>query len=118
MTILSSKQRKRDGVIDPVFILLFGTLILLMFFAVFTGDVDVSVNNVLEYFGDIPTRMSLTSQPSFAVDQQYWEAYCSHGWSSDAICETIASRSQSCSISADSAYCSEYANYLQQYRKK
>lgn len=118
MTILTSKQQKRYGLIDPVFILLFGTLVLLLFFAAFTGDVDHSIRNVLESFGNPSSALSLDSQPTFSVDQQYWEAYCSHGWSSDAICETIASRSQSCSISTDSAYCSEYANYMQQHHTK
>ena len=116
MTTLSSKQHKRHGRIDPILIMFFCTLILLMFFAGFTGDISDSISDMLGSLGNTSTRLSLNTQPSFAADQQYWETNCSHGWSSDSMCETIVNRSQSCSISVDSAYCSEYATYLQQYR--
>jgi hypothetical protein len=118
MTILSSKQQKRHGLIDPMLIMFFCTLALLMFFAAFTGDVSDSISDVLGSLGSGSTHLSASGQSSFAVDRQYWETHCSHGWSADGMCKTIASRSQSCSISVDSAYCSEYATYMQQYRNR
>ena len=116
MSIFTSKQQKSRGLIDPIFILFFFALAFLMIFAVATGNLDDSLGNLLGSFGSGSTSLSLKSEPSFAADQQYWEANCSRGWSSDSMCEDIVLRSQSCSISTDSAYCSEYDKYLQQYR--
>jgi hypothetical protein len=57
--------------------------------------------------------LSLNSEVSFASDQQYWSKSCESGWSADATCDAIVARTQSCSISADSAYCSSYKSYLE-----
>lgn len=118
MTILSSQHQKRDELIDPIFVLFLLTLGLLMIFAVSAGDVHDPIGTLLGSFGNTTTHLSLDVQTSFAADLQYWDTYCSHGWSADSMCEAIASRSQSCWISIDSAYCSEYTKYLKQYSIK
>src|SRR5215208_4477359 len=107
MSILSSKQQKSHSLVDPTFILFFSALVLLMFFAVFTGDPSHPLRDLLGSLDKAPVGLSLQPDPSFAADQQYWDTNCSRGWSSDSMCEAIVLRSQSCSISLDSAYCSE-----------
>jgi hypothetical protein len=68
---------------------------------------------------DRPRATLLTSgDVSFTADQQYWAANCSQEWSSDAGCNSIVARTQSCSIRATSGYCSEYKNYLQGYHSR
>lgn len=116
MSILTSKQQKSHVLIDPILILFFSALVLLTFFALFTGNVRDFVSDALGSIDKAPATLSINSQPSFAADQQYWEANCSRGWSSDSMCENIVLRSQSCSVSSESAYCSEYNRYLQEYR--
>ena len=117
MSIITSKQRKARTLIDPIVVLFFATLILLMFFAVFTGSLKYTVNSWLATFGDAPTKLSANSTPSFAADQRYWGSNCSHGWSSDAACDDIVLRSQSCAVSVNSAYCSAYESYMQDLTK-
>jgi hypothetical protein len=117
MSIITSKQQKRHNLLDPIVVLFFATLILLMFFAVFTGNLENTWNSWLVTFDDAPTNLSANSTPSFAADQRYWESNCSHGWSSDSTCENIELRSQTCVNSINSVYCSEYESYLQNFAK-
>jgi hypothetical protein len=114
MSIISSKQQASRP-LDPIFVLFLFTMVLLVFFAVFTGNIYHVANGLLGISDNTSTVLSLKSEPSFVADQQYWAANCTDGWSDGSMCETIVLRSQSCSISADSAYCSEYASYLQAY---
>jgi hypothetical protein len=115
MSIITSKRQKRHILVDPILVLFFATLILLMFFAVLTGNIENTLNSWLVTFDDASTNLSANSTPSFAADQRYWEANCSHGWTSGSACEDIALRSQSCVISVESAYCSAYKDYMKQY---
>jgi len=55
---------------------------------------------------------------SFASDERYWSAHCSHGWAKDSTCDGIALRAQSCEFSTVSTYCSTYKNYLLQLNNK
>jgi len=118
MSIITSIHQKRNYLLDPILILFITTLILLTFFAVFTGNVEHILNSWWTAFDNAPTRVSVDQAPSFAADQAYWEANCSPGWASDAACEVIALRSQSCQASVDSAYCSAYDNYLNQFKNR
>jgi len=115
MSIITSKQQKRHILFDPIFVLFLATLILLMFFAAFTGNIEHTLNSWLVTFDDAPTNLSANSTPSFAADQRYWEANCNHSWTSGSACEDIALRSQSCVVSIESAYCSAYAEYMKQF---
>jgi hypothetical protein len=64
------------------------------------------------------THAMLSGDPSFASDRQYWDANCRHDLTfADSTCQAIAARAQSCSISVDSVYCSQYANYMQQFHR-
>jgi hypothetical protein len=117
MSIISSKPTKKQAVVDPVFVLLFLVLVLaLLVFAPLTDSMSDSFRSTFASLGNPSTNLAAISEASFASDQKYWDTYCAHGWSSDAVCEAIVSRSQSCSISTDSVYCSQYENYLKKYK--
>ena len=118
MSILTSKPQKRHAYIDPIFVLLLSALVLLLFFAVFTGSVPGSVNTLLGSSNDAPTTLSTSSQATFAGDQQYWEVSCKNGWSADSGCDSIVTRVNACSDGVVTAYCTEYRSYLQEYRTK
>ena len=111
MSVITSKLQKRH-VVDPIFILFFSALVFLAIFALSTGNIDYLVENTIESLSGPSVRVSVNSEPSFASDLKYWDANCTRGWSSDLLCDTIASRTQACELSADSAYCSEYVNTL------
>ena len=116
MSTISSKQVKRQGSVDPNFILGFLVLILaLLVFTPFTGNMYNSLNTALGTVDNTHTGISTNVNYSFSADQQYWVTNCSHGWSSNSTCDDIVARSQSCSISVDSAYCSEYESYLKRF---
>lgn len=118
MSIISSKQTKKQSEVDPFFVLFLVVLILaLLVLAPEIGKMYDSIRSGLGSLGNPSTNLSAISEPSFASDFKYWGTYCTKGWSSDTICEAIVSRTQSCSISIDSAYCSHYDKYLQQFRK-
>jgi len=113
MSIVTSKPQKRH-VVDPIFILLFSALVILMIFALSTGNIDYLVENAVESLSSTSVRVSVVNEPSFVADQKYWDANCTRGWDSDSLCDTIAGRTQACELSADSAYCSEYKQSLKQ----
>lgn len=118
MSTFSSKQTKRQGLVDPVFVLAF--LVLVLTFAVFTpfnSNLSNAFGTALGSLGNTSTALSSSNTVSFAYDQVYWDANCTHGWAGDAVCDAIVQRSQSCSFSVDSAYCAEYATYLQKFTK-
>ncbi len=117
MSTISSKQVKRHSLVNPIPILFLLVLVLaLLVFAPFTGNTYDSISSALGAPGNASSGLSANAEASFALDQQYWNTNCSHGWSSDSTCDGIVLRAQSCSISVNSAYCSEYNNYLQQFR--
>ena len=117
MSTISPKQAKSQGLIDPIFILT--VLVVILTFVVFAPSNNLynSVENTLGSFGNTSAGLSANRVVSFSSDQQYWEANCSYGWSSDATCDVIVQRSQSCASSVDSAYCSAYDKYLQKFIK-
>jgi hypothetical protein len=118
MSIISSKPTKKQAVVDPFFVLFLLVLILsLLVLAPELSNMYNSIRHGLGSLGNPSTNLSAISEPSFASDLKYWDNYCTKGWSSDAVCEAIVSRTQSCSISIDSAYCSQYDKHLQQFRK-
>jgi hypothetical protein len=114
MSILTSKSQKRHVVVDPIFILFFSALVVLSIFALSTGNIDYLVENAVESLGGTSVRVSVNDTPLFASDQKYWDANCTRAWSSDSLCDAIAGRTQACELSAESAYCSTYKNYLRQ----
>ena len=117
MSTITSKQGKRQGSVDPNFILGFLVLIIaLLVFTPFTGSISNSLSTVLGTVDNTHTGVSTNVNYSFSADQQYWSVNCSHGWSLNSTCDDIVARSQSCSISVDSAYCSEYESYLKQFQ--
>jgi hypothetical protein len=117
MSIITSKPQKRHVIVDPIFILLFSALVILTVFALSTGNIEYLVEKAVESLSSVQVSVSVENQPSFAVDQKYWDANCTRGWSSDLLCDTIAGRTQACELSADSAYCSQYDSYLKQKGK-
>jgi len=115
MSTLSSKPTKTFRPVDYISVFVFLGLILTLLVIPFTGNIYSSLSSAVS----VDRAQSGTSNVnySFTADQQYWSANCSHGWSSDATCDNIVARSQACSISAESAYCSEYTSYLEQFPK-
>jgi hypothetical protein len=117
MSIINSKTRRRHVAIDPIFILLFSALALLTILAVSTGNTEHLVESAVDTLGGLSVSVPINNELSFASDQNYWASNCTRGWSSDSLCNTIAGRTQACELSADSAYCSAYDQYLKQIGK-
>jgi hypothetical protein len=115
MSTLSSKPPKRYSPVDLLSVFVFLALILALLVIPFTGNIYTSLTTALGTGNHTQTNFSGNVSYSFSADQQYWAANCSHGWSSNSTCDEIVTRSQSCSISGESAYCLEYANYLKEF---
>jgi hypothetical protein len=119
MSTISSKQEKSHGLVEPVYILAFLVLILaLLLMGPLTSSTYSSVSSALGTLGGAPAKVSAVGNVSFTADQQYWDANCSHGWTSNSSCDDIVLRSQSCVADVASAYCSAYDDYLQQFRNQ
>ena len=114
MSTISSKPTKTYKPVDFISVFVFLALILTLLVVPFTGNIYTSLSTALDNVDSTQANVSSTISYSFLADQGYWAANCSHGWSSNSTCDEIVVRSQSCSISAESAYCSEYSNYLKQ----
>ena len=118
MSTLTSKQAERQGLVDPVLVLALLFLILTVtVVSPFSNSAASAFGNAFGSFGNISTALSGSNTVSFAYDQAYWDANCTHGWSADTTCDAIVQRSQSCSFSVDSFYCAAYETYLQQFTK-
>jgi len=115
MSTLSSKPTKTYKHVDLISVFVFLALILTLLVIPFTGNLYNSLSTVMGNANSTNASVSSNVSYSFSADQQYWTVNCSHGWSSDSTCDAIVTRSQSCSISGESAYCSEYNNYLRQF---
>jgi hypothetical protein len=118
MSIISSKQpQKKHSTID--FISIFAALVLIFLILVpINNSRNGSFRGAFQHFSSASAGLSVNQEISFSSDLQYWDANCSQGWGNDAMCNNIAARAQSCSISMDSAYCSAYNTYMQQNLKK
>jgi hypothetical protein len=115
MSLITSNQQKRQSYIDPIFVLFFSVLLVLLIFAISAANGSYFVEKLLQTSGSAPAGLTLNSQVSFAADQRYWSESCDSGWSSDAVCDAIVARTQACSVSVDSVYCSSYESYLQEF---
>ena len=118
MATFPSKQKKRQDLVDPMLVFVsIALLSILIAFGPLNGNYS-SIPNVLVMEGGAADHASSSVGVSFASDLQYWDANCSRGWTSDSTCDVLVSRTQSCVIGTGSAYCSEYAAYLQQIRNQ
>ena len=119
MATYSSKQEKRQvwGNSVPVLVsvLLIGAFVIL---APLNASFYSSINGVLGTWSSTDGIYTNAEVISFTADQSYWDANCGHGWSSDATCDGIFSRVQSCAISVTSPYCSSYEHYMQELFNK
>jgi len=115
MSLITSNQQKRQSSVDPIFILFFSVLLVLLVFAISAANGNYFVEKLLQTNDSAPAGLTLNSQVSFATDQRYWSENCDSGWSSDSACDAIVARTQACSASVDSAYCSAYESYLQEF---
>ena len=116
MSTISSKQQKRQSLLEPIAVLAILVLVLvLLALQPQAGNGSNIMSGTLGTSGRA-AGAAINSTLSFTADQRYWDANCGHGWSSDASCEAIVLRAQSCTISAASPYCSEYEAYLQQFQ--
>jgi len=119
MSTISSKEEKRQRLMSPdlalVFVVLIGVLVIL---GSSTGNAYSSYHNTLGIRGNAAGSVSSSDDVSFASDEKYWHAKCSHGWLSDSMCDEIFSRAQLCAFNVTSAYCSYYDEYMQQYNNR
>ena len=112
------KQKKDQGLGNPMSVLLSVTMIGAV---VLMGPLNASLYNAMNGFlGTLGSadNVNKVADISFASDEQYWDFYCSNGWTSDSTCDDIVSRVQSCVGSIASPYCSTYENYLQEFYKQ
>ena len=118
MATFSSKHEKRQGLSNQMTVLLAVALIgAFVIFGPMNAALYNSINSVLASF-DSPDGIAVSTDASFTSDQNYWSDNCSHGWASDATCDAIVSRVQSCQLSLASAYCASNENYMQAYFNK
>ena len=114
MATFSSKQNKKQDLVDPIVVLVsIALLSILIVFGPLNGNKYSSVPNAPVMQGSAADNASSIVGASFASDLQYWNANCNHGWTSDSMCGALVSRTQWCSLGVGSAYCSEYHAYLQ-----
>jgi hypothetical protein len=88
---------------------------LVLTFTVLVAPFTANIYNSLNMAAERPAPLSAANNVVFVSDLKYWNANCSHGWASNSTCSEIVARTQSCTTSVDSAYCSEYAHYLQNF---
>ena len=118
MATFSSKQEKKQGISNQMTVLLAVAIIgAFVIFGPLNATLYNSINSVLASF-DSPDGVSVSTDASFTSDQNYWSDNCSHGWDSDATCDAIVSRVQSCEVGLASDYCTSNESYIQQYYKK
>jgi len=118
MATYSSHQEKRQATVDPIIVLLAVALLCaLVAFGPLNGRLLGSSHGALLQSGSA-SEVSLNAGTSFASNLQYWDTTCSHGWKSDSTCDALAAAAQFCvvGIGTDSAYCSQYDTYLNQFR--
>jgi hypothetical protein len=117
MATFPSKQKKRQDWVDPLLVLVsIALLSVLIAFGPLNGNMYSSIPNAPVMESGAAEHPSSSVGVSFASDIQYWDAKCSHGWTSDATCDALVSRIQSCALGVGLAYCSEYDAYIQQFR--
>ena len=116
MATYSSKQQKRQvgGNYVPVLVsvLLIGAFVIL---APLNASFYSSLNGVLGTWTSTDGVYTNAEVVSFTADQTYWDANCGHGWATDATCDGILSRVQSCNLGFATAYCSSYESYMQEF---
>ncbi len=116
MATYSSKQEKKQGLSSSVSVLLSVALIgAFVVLAPLNASLYNSINGVLGIWDSADGVYTNAEVVSFTADQTYWDANCNYGWTSDATCDGIFSRVQSCVISVASPYCSSYENYMQEF---
>jgi len=117
MATYSSKREKRQDLTDFVVVLLGIALVTML-----VGSAGYISNNPFALQTSLAQSnviaVSNSGNVSFAMDEQYWDANCSHGWNSDSQCENIMLRAQACSVANTSTYCSDYKKYMQQFQHR
>lgn len=115
MATFTSKQEKKQGISNQMTVLLTVAVIgAFVIFGLLNTMLYSSINSVLASFGNTD-GVSVSTEASFTSDLNYWIDNCNHGWASDATCDAIVSRVQSCQVGLASAYCTSNETYLQQY---
>ena len=118
MSTYSSRQRNSQDMMEPLWILWYIVMVgILMISGLNTnmqsGSLSRALGSQSQVYVDTPFRANV----SFASDNSYWSANCSHGWVGNPMCNAIAIRAQSCAFGSISTYCSNYKDYLLQFNK-
>src|SRR5215510_7097727 len=115
MTTYPSKQQKSESIIDPILIFAYIVIVGILMVSGFNNNRQYDyLSRALGNQNHAYVDTSAGAKVSFAADEGYWKANCSHGWAKNSLCDSIVLRAQSCQFSAASAYCSNYKDYLQQ----
>lgn len=113
MATYASKREKRQDLTDVVLVLIGIVLISIL---IGPGSLDSNLFNFqTNHVQGSAVAISGNGNSTFAMDEQYWAANCSHGWNSEPACDNIVLRAQTCSTQSASIYCSEYKNYMQKF---
>jgi hypothetical protein len=119
MATFSSNPEKRYSSVDPILVLVsIALLSILVAFGPLNGNRYSSRGSAVVTQGGAADKVSISVGTFFAADLEYWDANCSRGWKSNSTCDALVASTQSCltGMETASAYCSEYATYLQQFR--
>ena len=119
MSTLSSKQAQSQGLADPLLVLASIVAVsLLVLLGARAGTVYDSLVSGHESHRFGKAGATAQALVSFASDEQYWNANCSHGWAARPACDQIVSRAQWCGAGTGSAYCAEYKSHMQQFHPR
>jgi hypothetical protein len=117
VSIITPDPPQKQTLVDPIVVLFFSVLLVLLVLAISIANGSDFVERILQTNDSTPAGITLHSEVSFASDQLYWREHCDSGWSSDSACDAIVARTQGCSVSVVSAYCSAYESYLHELDK-
>ena len=115
-----SKQLKRHAPAEPLLILtVIAAIVILVVSGADNGALRNSIRSVLMAPNSSGAHTVVSADDiTFASDEQYWSANCSHGWKSDSTCDDILVRTQICAAGTGLAYCSAYETYMQQFQRQ
>jgi hypothetical protein len=119
MSTYPSKQQKSESMTDQILIFVYIMIVGILMVSGFNNNRQYDyLSRALGSQNHLYLDTSASANVSFASDEGYWNANCSHGWAKDSTCDGIVLRAQSCEVGMASTYCSNYEDYLQQFHVK
>lgn len=104
---------------DKIWVLAYIVIIAILLFSGFNTNMQYdTLSQALGSQRHVYVHTPIRTDVTFASDEGYWSLHCSHGWTQDVICDSIAIRAQSCEFGNFSTYCSKYEDYLHRRRTR